>query len=80
MLFSATFPPLIQRLSNDILKNNNVMISNKKLVAPNNKIIQTFQPVLKEGKKAALLKILKDEIQLATTKNGLNKIFNISHF
>lgn len=73
MLFSATFPPLIQRLSKDVLKQDNVMVSNKILVAPNSKVIQTFQPVMKEGKKAALLEILKKGISV--DKNGLIKNF-----
>lgn len=69
MLFSATFPPLIQRLSKDILKSNNVFISNTKLVSANSRVLQKFIPVIYENKKSELLKLLKKEIEDATAKN-----------
>lgn len=63
MLFSATFPDLIQRLSSEVLKAENVMISNQKLVASNAKILQNFIQVSKEDKKEKLLELFKKEIE-----------------
>jgi len=69
MLFSATFPELVQKLSNDVLKPNSVMVSNRKLVATNNKVMQRFILISKEGKKDALLELLQKELEQAKLKN-----------
>lgn len=65
MLFSATFPPLIQRLSRDVLNANNVMISNQKNVSTNSRVFQNFIPVIQKNKKAKLLEILKKDVEMA---------------
>lgn len=69
MLFSATFPTFIQRLSADVLKPNNVMVSNKKMVATNTKVVQSFIAVFKDNKKRALFDILKSDMEKAIAEN-----------
>lgn len=72
MLFSATFPDLIQRLSVEVLRTENIMVSNQKLVASNAKILQNFLNVSKEDKKEKLLELLKKEIE---NSEGIYYIF-----
>lgn len=62
MLFSATFPEAIQRLSSDVLNNNHVMISNQKFVATNGKVMQRFISTTKDMKKTEILKLFKEDI------------------
>lgn len=69
MLFSATFPKLIQKLSLDVLKDDCVMISNQKMVAVNSKVIQRFILVESRNKKQVLIDILEKEMQEAKNKN-----------
>lgn len=63
MLFSATFTDLIQRLASEILRPDNVMISNSKLICSNSKIIQVFEKVDKKDKKNRLYELLNKEIE-----------------
>lgn len=71
MLFSATFPELIQKLSMDVLKDDCVMVSNRKMVAANNKVKQCFILVESRDKKQALIDILKEEMQKTKNKNSM---------
>lgn len=68
MLFSATFPDLIQRLSVEVLRSENIMVSNQKLVASNSKILQSFIKVGKEDKKEKLIELLQKEIDSSEGK------------
>ncbi|KAI1730748.1 DEAD/DEAH box helicase domain-containing protein [Ditylenchus destructor] len=69
LMFSATFPPEIQRLSAEILKQDFVMVSNKKLVATNSRVEQRFVSVSSEDKKNALLDLFQAQLAEAKKNN-----------
>lgn len=77
LLFSATFPDEVQKLADDVLKPGHVMLStkNKTLVSANTKVVQSFISVSKEGKKDALLDILKSSLDAESP--GLFYVFLI---
>lgn len=77
MMFSATFPPAIQRLSAEILKPDFVMVSNKKLVATNSRVEQRFISVTSDNKKNALLELFQN--QLAEAKKN-NRMYSLVYF
>lgn len=70
MLFSATFPESVQRLSADVLREDNIMVSNQKPVAANSKVIQQFRNVSTDQKKHVLLEMLQEEIEEQKKKQG----------
>ena len=86
MLFSATFPPEVQELANDILRPNNVFISNKNYVIANRKIIQQIIEVPHICKREKLLEVIKNEIDSVQgerpgfgKKNGNPFILHCTH-
>ncbi|KAL7075495.1 hypothetical protein ACQ4LE_005360 [Meloidogyne hapla] len=72
LLFSATFPPEVQMWANEWLKKENVMVSNRKLVDANPRIIQKFMKVTRAEKNNELLKLLKQEEEDAKKENPDN--------
>ncbi|CAK5055807.1 unnamed protein product [Meloidogyne enterolobii] len=69
LLFSATFPPDIQQLASELLRDNFVFASNKKPVSPNSKIVQNFYQVETNHKGEFLLELLKKELDGDGMKN-----------
>lgn len=65
LLFSATFPPIVQEWANDWMKADSMMVSNRKLVAANSRIQQCFVVVGKQNKKDTLLRLLQLELEKA---------------
>nr|CAD2141651.1 unnamed protein product [Meloidogyne enterolobii] len=72
LLFSATFPPEVQVWASEWLKKENVMVSNRKLVDANPRIIQKFMKVSRGEKNNELLKLLKQEEEDAKKENPDN--------
>lgn len=70
MLFSATFRPEIQHLSATVLRDDYVMVSNRKYVATNAKVMQNFIKVSGDQKKQALLELLKCDFEEAKKKDS----------
>jgi len=60
-LFSATFPTIVQEWANEYLKHQNVMVSNKKMVDANTRVMQNFMKVYRSNKNDALVKMLRTE-------------------
>jgi ATP-dependent RNA helicase DDX3X len=70
LLFSATFPTEVQIWANDWLKKANVMVSNRKLVDANTRVMQKFIKVRgQEEKNEQLLKLLKAETEEAVKED-----------
>ncbi|KAL7074099.1 hypothetical protein ACQ4LE_006596 [Meloidogyne hapla] len=74
LLFSATFPPEIQQLATELLRDNYVYVSNKKPVSPNTKIVQNFHQVETSQKKDFLLEMLKNESAMVGMNNNNTKL------
>uniref|UniRef100_A0A915DAM9 RNA helicase n=1 Tax=Ditylenchus dipsaci TaxID=166011 RepID=A0A915DAM9_9BILA len=62
LLFSATFPELIQEWANEWMRPKNVMVSNKKLTTANHRVRQDFHLVAESEKKTKLLEMLNEEL------------------
>ncbi|KAL7074325.1 hypothetical protein ACQ4LE_006211 [Meloidogyne hapla] len=71
MIFSATFPPEIEQLANEILRPNYVIASNNKPVSANNRVKQSFLNV-EDGKTEYLKEMLEKEVKMAAEKNPQN--------
>jgi len=70
MIFSATFPPEIEELANEILRSGFVTASNNKPVSANNRVKQSFLNVESE-KMECLKEMLDKEVKTAAEKNRL---------
>ncbi|KAI1730199.1 DEAD/DEAH box helicase domain-containing protein [Ditylenchus destructor] len=70
LLFSATFPPEVQRWADEWLREQNIMISNKKPTSANTKVAQSFVQVTESQKKEKLLELLKAELEKAKAEKG----------
>ncbi|KAF7638688.1 hypothetical protein Mgra_00001771 [Meloidogyne graminicola] len=70
LLFSATFPPEIQQLATEMLRDEFIFASNKKPVAPNSKIVQSFFQVQSNQKKDFLLELLGKELSTSEDKKN----------
>ncbi|KAI1719008.1 DEAD/DEAH box helicase domain-containing protein [Ditylenchus destructor] len=70
LLFSATFPPEVQRWADEWLREQNIMISNKKPTSANTKVAQSFVLVTESQKKEKLLELLKAELEKAKAEKG----------
>jgi len=68
MIFSATFPPEIEELANEILRSGFVTASNNKPVSANNRVKQSFLNVESE-KMECLKEMLDKEVKTAAEKN-----------
>lgn len=62
-MFSATFPPEIQRWADEWLREQNVMVSNRKPASANNKVVQNFLNVPERDKKEKVLQLLNKELE-----------------
>nr|CAD2201763.1 unnamed protein product [Meloidogyne enterolobii] len=71
MIFSATFPPEIEELANEILRSGFVTASNNKPVSANNRVKQSFLNVESE-KMECLKEMLDKEVKTAAEKNPEN--------
>ncbi|KAI1693206.1 DEAD/DEAH box helicase domain-containing protein [Ditylenchus destructor] len=69
LMYSATFPKEIQQLAADIMKENNVVVSKKKPLAPNSRVKQEFIQVGSKDKRNILYDLLKQDVDVATEKN-----------
>lgn len=61
MLFSATFSTQVQQVAEEVLRQDNVMIANKRFVAPSHRVLQRFMLVPGNEKKERLLQLLQSE-------------------
>jgi superfamily II DNA/RNA helicase len=59
----------VQGWANEWLKKENVMVSNRKLVSANSRVVQKFVKVVREKKKDKLLEMLQAEEQEAAQEN-----------
>ncbi|CAK5055331.1 unnamed protein product [Meloidogyne enterolobii] len=71
MIFSATFPPEIEELANEILRSDYVTASNNKPVSANNRVKQSFLNV-ESDKMECLKEMLDKEVKTAAEKNPEN--------
>jgi hypothetical protein len=59
----------VQVWANDWLKKENAMVSNRKLVDANSRVVQKFLKVTREDKNTVLMKMLKKEVDEAKEEN-----------
>jgi superfamily II DNA/RNA helicase len=69
-MFSATFSEDVQKLCREMLRDNNVMVANKKLIMSNHRVNQRFHKTLGIGEKKFKLKdLLMAEFEEAKEEN-----------
>uniref|UniRef100_A0A914EEL8 RNA helicase n=1 Tax=Acrobeloides nanus TaxID=290746 RepID=A0A914EEL8_9BILA len=73
LMFSATFSEDVQKLCREMLRDNNVMVANKKLIMSNHRVNQRFHKTLGIGEKKFKLKdLLTAEFEEAKEENPEN--------
>ncbi|KAL3101142.1 hypothetical protein niasHS_001602 [Heterodera schachtii] len=81
LLFSATFPLVVQNWADEWMRKDSMMVSNKRLVAANSRIKQKFLMVPNTAKKDVLLRLFQLELQTAKKRDPVNgKIRNTMVF
>ena len=70
-MFSATFMTSIQNLAKEMLRDNYVLVSNKKFVHASSRVKQAFLEVSAYQKNSKLLEMLKTEIEEAKERHRM---------